>query len=89
MAGGHGGFDAFDVVREAVAIVCEVSPDTLTPDTRFAELHADSLARVSIADVVEASVLTRARRSVHLDDGLLGRVESLRELTDYVIAGVD
>jgi hypothetical protein len=84
-----GGFDAFDVVREAVAIVCEVSPDRLTPDTRFADLDADSIARVSIADVVEASVLTRAHRSVHLDDALLGRAESLRELTDYVVAGVD
>jgi hypothetical protein len=89
MAAGHGGFDAFDVVREAVAIVCEVSPDSLTPETRFADLHADSLARVSIADVVEANVLTRAHRAVHLDDGLLGRAESLRELSDYVRAGVD
>jgi hypothetical protein len=89
MAGGHGGFDAFDIVRDAVAVVCEVSPDSLTPDTRLADLHADSLARVSIADVVEADVLTRAHRFVHLDDGLLGRVESLRELTDYVRAGVD
>jgi hypothetical protein len=89
MAGGHRGFDAFEMVREAVAIVCEVSPNSLTLDTRFADLHADSLARVSIADVVEANVLTRAHRSVHLDDGVLGRVESLGELTDYLIAGVD
>jgi len=84
-----GDFDAFEAVREAVAVVCEVDPGSLTPDTRFADLSADSLARVSIADVIEASVLTRAHRSVHIDDASLGRVESLGELTDYVLAGVD
>ena len=84
-----GDFDAFAAVRDAVAIVCEVRPDGLTRDTRFDDLHADSLARVSIADVVEASVLTRARRSVPIDDASLGRIESLGELTDYVLAGID
>jgi acyl carrier protein len=84
-----GDFDAFDAVREAVAVVCEVDPGSLTRDTRFADLAADSLARVSIADVIEASVLTRAHRSVHIDDGSLGQVESLGELSDYVLAGVD
>jgi acyl carrier protein len=84
-----GDFDAFAAVRDAVAIVCEVGPDALTRDTRFADLNADSLARVSIADVVEASVLALAHRSVHIDDASLGRIDSLGELTDYVVAGVD
>jgi acyl carrier protein len=84
-----GDFDAFAAVRDAVAIVCEVGRDALTRDTRFADLNADSLARVSIADVVEASVLALAHRSVHIDDASLGRIESLGELTDYVVAGVD
>ena len=84
-----GDFDAFGAVRDAVAVVCEVEPDSLTRATRFDDLAADSLARVSIADVLEASVLTRAHRSMHINDASLGRIESLGELTDYVLAGVD
>jgi len=84
-----GDFDAFAAVRDAVAVVCDVDPGSLTPETRFADLSADSLARVSIADVIEASVLTRAHRPMHIDDVSLGQVESLGELTDYVLAGVD
>jgi hypothetical protein len=84
-----GDFDAFAVVRDAVAIVCEVRPDSLTRQTSFDELQADSLARVSIADVIEAGVLAQARRSLYIDDASLGRVASLGELTDYVLAGVD
>ena len=84
-----GDFDAFALVRDAVAIVCEVRPDSLTPQTRFDELHADSLARVSIADVIEANALEQSRRSVVIDDATLGRVASLGELSDQVLAGVD
>jgi hypothetical protein len=83
-----GDFDAFAAVRDAVAIVCEVPPGSLTRSTRFADLQADSLARVSIADVVEANVLTGVHRSLHIDDAALGRVESLGDLSDYVRAGI-
>jgi acyl carrier protein len=82
-----GDFDALHAVRDAVAIVCEVEPDTLTASTRFADLGADSLARVSIADVVEATVLERDHRSLHLDDATLGRMASLGELADHVSRG--
>jgi acyl carrier protein len=80
-------FDAFVAVRDAVAIVCEVEPAGLSAQTSFDELGADSLARVSIADVVEANLLTNAQRSLHIDDAMLGRMASLGELADYVAAG--
>jgi acyl carrier protein len=74
--------DALAVVRDAVAIVCEVEPASLTPDTRFADLAADSLARVSIADVIETSLGPDA--ALHIDDASLGRMAALSELVDYI-----
>jgi acyl carrier protein len=81
-----GDLDAFATVRDAVAIVCEVDPASLSLATRFEELGADSLARVSIADVVETEVLATTRRSIHIDDATLGRLASLAELADYIAA---
>jgi hypothetical protein len=59
--------------------VCGVDPAGLEPGTTLAELGADSLARVSIADVVEAE-LAATGRVVHLDDATLGRVCTLGEI---------
>jgi acyl carrier protein len=79
-----GDFDALLTVRDAVAIVCEVEADSLTRATRFADIGADSLARVCIADVVEASVRDSAHQTLHIDDASLGRVDTLGELADFV-----
>jgi acyl carrier protein len=78
-----GGFDALTAVCDAVAIVCEVDPEGLTRSTRFSDLGADSLARVSIADVVEANLATESGRALHIDDGSLCRMASLGDLADY------
>jgi acyl carrier protein len=78
-----GDLDALSAVRDAVGIVCELDPATLSGETRFADLAADSLARVSIADVVETT-LARQRRTVHIDDASLGRLASLQELAEYI-----
>jgi hypothetical protein len=79
-----GDFDALLTVRDAAAIVCEVDAASLTGTTRLADLGADSLARVCIADVVEASVLEVTQQALHIDDATLGRVETLGELADVV-----
>jgi acyl carrier protein len=76
------GFDAQGAVRGAVAIVCEVEPATLSDSTRFDDLGADSLARVSIADLVEADAASAGGR-LHIDDASLCRMTSLGELADY------
>jgi acyl carrier protein len=75
------GFDALIAVRDAVAIVCEVDAGTLSAATEFAELGADSLSRVSIADLVEAAA---ARPQLHIDDASLCRMTTLGDLADYV-----
>jgi acyl carrier protein len=76
-----GEIDAFTVVRDAVAIVCEVAPEQLTPTTEFTDLGADSLARVSIADTIEAAL---GRPGFRIDDATLGRMATLGELGEYV-----
>jgi acyl carrier protein len=79
------GFDPLGAVRAAVAIVCEVGPETLTGSTRFEDLDADSLARVSIADLVEARAAD-ADRGLRIDDHSLSRMTSLADLADFVAA---
>jgi hypothetical protein len=70
-------------VRTAVALVCGVDGASLSPQTTLAELNADSLVRVGIADVVEAD-LSRNGTVVHIDDATLGRVTTLGEIDDYL-----
>jgi acyl carrier protein len=77
-------FDALLTVRDAAAIVCEVEADSLTSTTRFADLGADSLARVCIADVVEASIRASHHETLQIDDASLGRVDTLGELADFI-----
>ncbi|HWA68114.1 MAG TPA: phosphopantetheine-binding protein [Mycobacteriales bacterium] len=70
-------------VRSAVALVCSVDPASLDAQTTLAQLDADSLVRVGIADVVEAE-LARDGIVVHIDDATLGRVMTLGELDAYL-----
>lgn len=78
------GFDALTAVRDAVSIVCEVDLAELSATTSFADLGADSLARVSIADVVEASYRAATDGALHIDDTALNQVASLQELADVI-----
>jgi Phosphopantetheine attachment site len=71
-------------VRHAVAIVCDVEPETLTAATRFDEIGADSLSRVGIADVLESSSTTRSGGPLRLDDAVLGRMTTLAELAEHL-----
>jgi acyl carrier protein len=71
-------------VYQAVAVVCDLEPDTLTAATRFDELGADSLSRVGIADLLESRIVTSSGRPVRLDDTLLGRMTTLAELADHL-----
>jgi acyl carrier protein len=74
-----------DVVRNAVALVCGVDVATLDASTDLNELGADSLALVSIADVVEAE-FAWAGRTLFIDDASLGRMRRLGDIVDYVAA---
>jgi acyl carrier protein len=79
-----GTIDAFAAVRDAVVLVCEVDPGGLTQTTRLDDVGADSLSRVSIADVVEAAVAASTGRVVHIDDTTLGAATTLADLVESV-----
>ncbi len=70
-------------VRAAVALVCGADPDQLSAGTTLESLGADSLARVSIADVVEAD-LAASGRVVRIDDATLARFATLGEIDAYI-----
>ena len=70
-------------VRAAVALVCGVDPEQLSADTSLESLGADSLARVSIADVVEAE-LAETGVVVRIDDATLARFATLGEIDAYL-----
>lgn len=76
---------ALDAVRSAVALVCGVDSAGLDASTSLVDLGADSLALVSIADVVEAE-LAAAGSSLHIDDASLGRMTTIAEVVAYVDA---
>ncbi|HVT65308.1 MAG TPA: acyl carrier protein [Mycobacteriales bacterium] len=70
-------------VRAAVSLVCGVDADGLTPETTLESLGADSLARVSIADVVEADLAAEGKL-VRIDDATLAKFQTLGEIDRYL-----
>jgi acyl carrier protein len=71
--------------RDAVALVCGVDLAQVDESTDLDALGADSLARVGIADVIEAE-LARAGVTVQIDDATLAKVATVGELAEFVSA---
>jgi acyl carrier protein len=71
--------------RDAVALVCGVDLAQVEESTDLAALGADSLARVGIADAIEAE-LARAGLRVHIDDSTLAKVATVGDLAAFVTA---
>lgn len=76
--------DILQAVQATVGFVCDVPVDQLTEATRLADIGADSLARVAIADQVEAR-LGAARAGWRIPDDTLARVTTVGELADAVV----
>jgi acyl carrier protein len=74
------------VVRDAVALVLEMDPTEVVDTATFAELGADSLVLVSVADVVEAGLAEQYSRELHIDDASLGRMASVGDIVGYALA---
>jgi acyl carrier protein len=77
--------EVIGIVRRAVALVCGVDASTVESGTELAVLGADSLALVSIADVVEAE-LARSGQTLHIDDATLARMRTVGEIADFASA---
>jgi acyl carrier protein len=78
--------EVLDVVRDALTIVLELDPATIDRATVLAEVGADSLARVAIADVVEQELSRAGSPHLHIPDDDLGSVATAGDLVDHVMS---
>lgn len=73
---------AFEAVRDAVVVVMEVAPETVTRDTRLVtELKCDSIALVEIAEIVEETL-----PGLSIEDAALDDIDTVGEAVDYIVS---
>ncbi len=75
----------FALVRDALATVLERDPETITPATTLAELAADSLALVEVAEIVEGQLAERTGRRLHIPDTDLEAFRTVGDAAEYVV----
>ena len=77
--------DVLALVRERLAEILEIDEDTITLDSTFAGLDADSLALIELVEALEED---RGERTVgfSIDDEDLEDLKTVREAVDYVVA---
>lgn len=85
-AGPPGRDDVFAVVRDAVATVLERDPSSVTWDSGFAELQADSLALVEVAEIVEECLAPYASAGFHIPDDELERLQTVGDAVTLALA---
>jgi len=78
--------DVFAVVRDAVATVLERDPSSVTWDSGFAELQADSLALVEVAEIVEERLAPYVPGGFHLSDDELEQLQTVGEAVTLALA---
>lgn len=77
---------ASDVVIASISYVLEIPPAAVAINARLAaDLGADSLAIVQIADVLERSLLDRSL-SIVIDDADLAGIDTVSAAVDYLVA---
>jgi acyl carrier protein len=78
--------DVFAVVRQAVATVLEREPSSITWDSDFAQLEADSLALVEVAEIVEERLAPYAPDGFQIPDDELERLQTVGEAVTFALA---
>lgn len=74
------------VIRDAVVLVLEVDPDTVTESTRFvADLHADSLALIEVVEIVEEALAPLTTAAFHIADDALESLVSVGDAVRYAL----
>ena len=73
------------IVAEALAVVCEQPMSSLSRATDLDTVGADSLARVELAELVEARLAAHSPR-LHITDADLESFRTLGDAVDYVLA---
>lgn len=77
--------DVFALVRDALATVLERDPATISPETTLADLGADSLALVEVAEIVEEQLAVRTGRRLHIPDTELEAFRTVGEAAAWVL----
>jgi acyl carrier protein len=80
------GVDVLGVVRGAVALVLELDPASVDRETLFADLSADSLALVEVAEIVEEQLRNVAPPTFRIADDALESLVTVGDAVDYVQA---
>ena len=70
--------DYFKKIRDIVAEQLNVDPESITMDTRFDELNADSL------DVVEVIMTLEQEFDMQIPDEEAERIKDIGEVVDYI-----
>ena len=78
--------EVFAVVRDAVATVLERVPSSVTWDSEFADLQADSLALVEVAEIVEERLAPYASEGFHIPDEELEQLRTVGEAVSLALA---
>ncbi len=70
--------DYFQKIREIVAEQLNVDPESITMETRFDELNADSL------DVVEVIMTLEQEFDIQIPDEEAERIKNIGAVVDYI-----
>ena len=76
----------FEVIRNNLADILEVSPDTISEGASFGDdLGADSLALIELVEALEEELSERTV-GFRIDDEDLEDLKTVRDAVDYVLA---
>ena len=76
----------FDLIRNSLADILEVSPDTISEGASFGDdLGADSLALIELVEALEEELSERTV-GFRIDDEDLEDLKTVRDAVDYVMA---
>jgi acyl carrier protein len=86
-AGGDDADGVLAMVRDAIVLVLEVDPETVTRETRLVDdLGADSLALVEIVEIVEEQLIAAGHPRFHIDDEDLESLTTVGAAVSYALA---
>lgn len=81
--------EVFDMIRNNLADILEVSPDSITEGASFGDdLGADSLALIELVEALEEELSERTV-GFRIDDEDLEDLKTVRDAVDYVLAKLE
>jgi acyl carrier protein len=85
----NGRGDVLELVRNQLAEILEIEPDTITESSSFADdLNADSLALIELVEALEEE-LRDQHAGFRIDDDDLEDLRTVRDAVDYVSARLE